>query len=235
MVCADGVVLASDSRTNAGVDYMTTYRKMYVRESPDRVLVILAAGSLATTQAVMAQIDRDIDDSTSPSLKTAADLWEAADMIGQISLAVQNRHREALDRDKVNGEASYILGGQIGDEPPGLRLIYPQGNAIAATPETPYLQIGETKYGKPMLDRLAHADLTLAQAARLALVSLDATIRSNLTVGPPFEVAIVPTDARRVSRRLHLDTGDAYLAELRQEWQSSIEALFAQLPRFDWE
>lgn len=235
LLCDEGVVLASDSRTNAGVDYMTTYRKMYVREGPDRAFVIVAAGSLATTQAVMARIDRDLADGLSPSLHTVTDLWEAAELLGQMSGDIQNRYREALERDGVNGEASFIIGGQVGIEPIGVRLVYPQGNAVAATAETPYLQIGETKYGKPMLDRLATTSLGLGDAARLALVSLDATVRSNLTVGLPFEVAILRAGDHRIERQLELDVGDPYLMSLRQEWQASIEQLFGRLPAFDWE
>ena len=151
----DGLVFGSDSRTNAGVDYVTTYSKMYVfSPSPDRVFVILSAGNLATTQEVMNHIQRDLDfPSNSPNLGSVRYLFEAAEYIGRVSLEVQTDHSAALTSSGVSGETTLLLGGQIAGQQHGLMLIYPQGNYITASPETPYLQIGESKYGKPAVDR----------------------------------------------------------------------------------
>ena len=242
-----GLVMASDSRTNAGVDYISSYSKLHVfQPAPDRLFVLLAAGSLATTREVLDRIRRDLDQAVNPrpspyqqgpgaTLLNVNYLFEAATYVGQVSLAVQNEHGPALRQAGVSAEASFILGGQIAGQPHGLFLIYPQGNAIAATPETPYLQIGESKYGKTSLDLVAHPGLSLDDGARLCLVSLVGTARSNLTVGPPFEVAICPRDLLAPSHRLKLDAGSPDLEALTQTWRDSLCQAFYGLPRFSWE
>ena len=163
-----GLVMVSDSRTNAGVDYISSYSKMYVfQPASDRLFVLLAAGNLATTQAVVSWIRRDLDRAHEPSVSGAGDLrscdylFEAAAYIGRVSVAVQRENGEALQQAGASAGASFLLGGQIAGEPHGLYLVYPQGNAIMATRETPYLQIGETKYGKPPLDNVGHTNLSL--------------------------------------------------------------------------
>lgn len=242
-----GLTMVSDSRTNAGVDYISTYSKLHVfQPAPDRIFVLMAAGSLATTREVLDRIRRDLDQSLNPrpspyqqfpgaTLLNVNYLFEAATYIGQLSQAVQHAHGPALRQAGVGGEASFILGGQIAGEAPGLYLIYPQGNAIAATPETPYLQIGESKYGKPVLDRIAHPALSLADGARVCLVSMVGTERSNLSVGPPFEVAIYPRDQLSLSHRLSLQEGSPELEALSRSWNESLSQAFAVLPRFSWE
>jgi putative proteasome-type protease len=155
--------------------------------------------------------------------------------VGKVSLSVQRDHGPALQQSGVSAETTLILGGQISGEPHGLFLIYPQGNYFAASPETPYLQIGENKYGKPALDRIAKLRLSLEDAARLCIVSLDATSRSNVTVGPPFEVAIYPKDSVTLSHRLKLDADSQLLKDLSQSWNRGICQAFESLPRFDWE
>lgn len=242
-----GLVLASDSRTNAGVDYISSYSKLHVfQPASDRIFVLLAAGSLATTREVIDRINRDLDQAVNPrpgpypdtpgaTLANVNYLFEAVTYIGQVSLAVQQEHGPALSRSGVSAEAVFILGGQIAGGPHGLYLIYPQGNAIAATPETPYLQIGESKFGKPVLDRIAHPGLSLDDGARVCLVSLDGTARSNLTVAPPFELAIYPRDRLALSHRLKLSADSPELAALSQSWHESQRRAFAALPRFPWE
>jgi putative proteasome-type protease len=242
-----GLVLASDSRTNAGVDYISSYSKLHVfQPAPDRLFVLLAAGSLATTREIIDRIGRDLDQWSNPrpgpyphtpgaNLANVNYLFEAATYIGQVSLAVQEEHGPALRQSGVSAEAVFILGGQIAGAPHGLYLIYSQGNAIAATPETPYLQIGESKFGKPVLDRIAHPGLSLDDGARVCLVSLDGTARSNLTVAPPFEVAIYPRDSLALSHRLRLTEDSADLVALSKSWQESQRRAFAALPRFSWE
>jgi putative proteasome-type protease len=168
-------------------------------------------------------------------LFTARYLFEAADYVGRISVAVQRTFSTPLRQAGASGEASFILGGQIAGQPHGLYLIYPQGNAIMATPETPFLQIGESKYGKPPLDYVGHTRLSLEDAARLCLVSQIVTRRSNLTVGPPFEIALVPADELRVSRRLKLDKDHSQVTRSMEIWARSMQETLSKLPRFQWE
>jgi len=232
-----GLVLASDSRTNAGIDYVTSYSKLHViTPAPDRLFVLLSAGNLATTQEVMNRIRRDLDQAASgTNLLSANYLFEVADYVGRVSLGVQRDHGPALSESGVSVQTTLILGGQIAGQPPGLYLIYPQGNYFSASPETPYLQIGENKYGKPALDRIVRSDMSLEDAARLCLVSLDGTSRSNVTVGPPFEVAIYPRDSLALSHRLKLGQDSPLLAAVSQSWNAGLRSVFEQLPRFDWE
>jgi putative proteasome-type protease len=233
----DGLVFASDSRTAAGVDYVTSYSKMHVfTPAPDRLFVLLSAGNLATTQEVINHIQRDLDYPTdAPNLATARYLFEAAEYIGDVSLQVQQAHAAALSSSGVSGETTLILGGQIAGQPHGLMLIYPQGNYITTSAETPYLQIGESKYGKPALDRIGHAELSLDDGARLALVSLDGTTRSNITVGPPFEVALYVKDQLVLCQRCKFDARDPFLIQMRDAWNAGMRAAFDRLPRFVWE
>ncbi len=233
----DGLVLAADSRTNAGVDYVTMFSKLHVfAPAPDRLFVLVSAGNLATTQEVLNRIRRDLDQPQSgPDLLSARYLFEAADYVGRVSLGVQRDHGPALHQSGVSAETTLILGGQIAGQPHGLYMIYPQGNYFAASPETPYLQIGENKYGKPALDRIVEPTLSLEDGARLCVVSLDATARSNVTVGPPFEVAIYPRDALALSHRLKLRADSPALQALSRSWNEGIRNVFQGLPRFDWE
>ena len=251
-----GLVFASDSRTNAGVDYISTYSKLHVfQPAPDRLFVLMAAGNLGTTQAVLNRIRRDLAAAASdqesldqgaaaaataeqhgrPDLRSARYLFEAADYIGHLSVAVQRQFATSLREAGATGEASFILGGQIAGEPHGLYLIYPQGNAVMATPETPFLQIGESKYGKPPLDYVGHPGLSLEDAARLCLVSQIITRRSNLTVGPPFEIALVPAGELRVSRRLKLEKDAPEVIRAMEVWASTMRESVQRLPRFAWE
>jgi putative proteasome-type protease len=232
----DGLVFASDSRTNAGVDYVTTYSKMHVfSPANDRIFVIMSAGNLATTQEVMNHIKRDIDyPGTSPNLANVRYLFEAAEYVGRISQQVQQSHNAALHQTGISGETTLLLGGQIAGEEHGLQLIYPQGNYIAASPETPYLQIGESKYGKPGLDRIVSPAMTLDEGARLCLVSLDATTRSNITVGAPFEVATLVKDDLKLNCRCVFEETDPYLTNLRQSWNTGINDVFKKLPAMTW-
>ena len=237
LMLEQGLVLASDSRTNAGVDYVTSYSKMRVfTPAPDRLFVLLSAGNLATTQEVINHVQRDLDyPSGGSSLARVRYLFEAAEYVGQVSLAVQRAHGEALQCSGVSGETTLILGGQIQGQPHGLLMIYPQGNYITASPETPYLQIGENKYGKPALDRIVHLGLSLDDGARLALVSLDATARSNATVAPPFEVAMYEKDSLKITQQLKFSDEDPLLRQIQVQWDEGIRRAFRSLPRFPWE
>jgi len=233
----DGLVFASDSRTNAGVDYVSTYRKMHLfGVSGERLMVLLASGNLATTQAVLNVIQRDLEDSSATeNLNSFHYLFDAAHYIGKISQRVQDEYREALKGDGISAETNFILGGQIHGREPNLYLIYPQGNYIAASTDTPYLQIGETKYGKPILDRIVRPETSLEDAARCALVSIDSTMRANISVGPPVDIAIYPRDTLALNRRITLDYGSPMLRVLQKRWNEGLQRAFEKLPRFDWE
>jgi putative proteasome-type protease len=237
-----GLVLASDSRTNAGVDYISTYSKMHVfQPAPDRLFVVLAAGSLATTQAVINWIRRDLDrpaeleSGSGKDLRHCDYLFEAAAYLGRVSVAAQKENAEALRQSGASGGASFLLGGQIGSEPHGLYLVYSEGNAIMATPETPYLQIGESKYGKPPLDNIGHANLSLEDAARLCLVSEVLTQRSNLSVGPPFELVVIPAGKRAISQQIKIAGDDPMLASIIDTWSEAQREALYRLPQLPWE
>lgn len=233
----DGLLFASDSRTNAGVDYVTTYSKMHTfAPAPDRLFVLLAAGSLATTQEIVNYIQRDLAyPDGKENLLSSRYLFEAAEYIARVSQAVQQNHSQTLQQAGISGDVTLILGGQIQGQPHGLMMIYPQGNYIEASTSTPYLQIGETKYGKPVLDRLLHYDLPLNDAARLALVSLTSTANSNITVGPPFEVSAYHTNQFQLASHCRFEPNGKFLNQLESAWKNGLQAAFESLPRFEWE
>ncbi|MHB8454142.1 MAG: peptidase [Acidiferrobacterales bacterium] len=233
----DGLVFASDSRTNAGMDYVSTYSKMHNFDvESERLYVLLTSGNLAVTQAVVNAIRRDLERSDAGiSLNSVEYMFDAARYIGEVSFRIQQQHSEQLQQHGINAEASFILGGQIGGRPPDIFLIYPQGNYITASEETPFLQIGETKYGRPILDRVIHPETTLEDAARCALVSLDSTMRSNISVGPPVELAICKRNSMQIDRHLSLKSGTPFYSRLQESWNEGLHRAFERLPRFDWE
>lgn len=230
-----GLVFCSDSRTSAGVDNVSIYSKMHRFEtSPDRLLVLLSAGNLATTQAVNSQIERDLaNPEISRDLNGFSHLDEVAAYVGEISARIQGTYSEQSEQNGFG--ASFILGGQIGDQPVDVFLIYPEGNYIAASRDKPFLQIGETKYGKPILDRIIAPETSLERAGRCALVSMDASMRSNLSVGPPIELLLYTADTLEQVRYHRFEENDAYLQRLSAAWSEGLEELFMKLPRFEWE
>jgi putative proteasome-type protease len=236
MNLSDGLVFASDSRTNAGTDYVTSYSKMHTFEpSTDRMFVLLSAGNLATTQEVINRIKRDLDfRDSNESLVSAGYMFEVADYIGRVTKEVQQNHGTALQQAGVSGEVTWILGGQIAGQPHSLMLIYPQGNYIEASVETPFLQIGETKYGKPVLDRVLNYQTSVEDAAKLALVSLTSTANSNITVGPPFELAIYRGGDFRIDKRCKFDANGDYLPTLERAWRDGLYQVFNDLPALNW-
>ncbi len=231
-----GLVFASDTRTSAGVDDVRTYNKMHIFETPgERVFVLMSSGNLATTQVVLNHIRSDMADAAAPvSLNSVRHMFDAADYIGGLSVRSQ-RESAQHTQSSVNFRTTLILGGQIAGEDPALYLIYPEGNCISASPESPYMQIGESKYGKPILDRIIRPHVTLEDAARCALVSMDSTMKSNLTVGPPLDLAIVPRDALRVAHKERFDLDTPFYAELKKSWGDLLVRSFLELPRFGWE
>jgi putative proteasome-type protease len=232
-----GLVFASDSRTNAGSDQVSQYGKMHTMGiEGERQFVLLSAGNLATTQAVLTHIRHELTDNPECHLCQARYMDEVADYIGAISREQQMRYTEAEGASAgFSPSVSFILGGQIRGEPPTLHLIYPEGNHITTSRATPYLQIGETKYGKPILDRVIDPETSLEDAARCALVSMDSTMQSNVTVGPPVEVLIYETDSLVQRRYMRFDEHHPYYFELRTKWADNIRTAFNALPPFNWE
>ena len=209
-----GLVFCSDSRTNAGADQVSTYGKMHTfGRDGERQIVLLSAGNLATTQAVLARLRRDI---------------------GQVLRRQDDKHGAAVARAGFSAEASFIIGGQIGSNPARLFLVYPQGNFITTSEQTPFLQIGETKYGRPLLDRIIRPTTSLDDAARAALVSMDSTIRSNVTVGPPVELLSYVCDSLILDSYLCLREDDDYLLEIKRAWNEKITQAFNELPAITW-
>jgi putative proteasome-type protease len=233
----DGLVLAADTRTNAGVDYVSTYEKLHLfGVDGERQFVLLTAGNLATTQAVVHRIRRDLDDPEAPtSLFKARYLFEAADYVGNLNYEVQRRRRDAAKETGINIEANFLLAGQIGGQEHSLFQIYPQGNYIATSRETPFLQIGESKYGKPILDRVVEPEMSLEDGGRCALVSLDSTMRSNVSVGVPFDLVLYAKNTMLIGRRIRYKANTPYYASLKKKWNEGIRRAFKGLPRFDWE
>ncbi|MDZ7736546.1 MAG: peptidase [Gammaproteobacteria bacterium] len=232
-----GLVFASDSRTNAGVDNIRIHSKIhpFIREG-EVMLVLLSSGNLATSQSVVNQIKKDLKNpDAKTSLFTAEDMAEACNYVGEVNRKVQKQYDFEDQQAGFNVEATFILGGQIRHEQPKLALIYPQGNYLLATEETPFFQIGESKYGKTILDRIIEPSVSLEDAARCALVSLDSTSRSNVGVGPPFELIMYRKDSLRIDNRFKYDLDSNYYKQLRQAWAENLRAAFYSLPRFDWE
>ena len=224
------MVFVSDSRTNAGVDHINTYSKMHVFKHERRFLVVLASGNLATTQGVVAHIERDLKDQSRTSLTRVTTLDEAAEYIGEISVAEQNKHaNKRLEKD-FRPEASFILGGQLLHDDPGLIHVYPEGNFVRASESTPFLQVGEVKYGKPILDRILDEDTTVPVAVMCGLVSMDSTMRSSAAVGPPIEYLVYLNDSYTDTIHRSLDEDNEYLLTLRRMWSENLRTAFKALP-----
>jgi putative proteasome-type protease len=235
MSVKEGLVFASDSRTNAGADQVATYSKMHVfGNDGDRQIVLLSAGNLATTQAVVARVERDIRDGVDTHLMTVPNMDAAAEYVGQILQTQGERHEAAVSAAGISAEATFIIGGQIKNGRTRLYLVYPQGNFITTSKETPFLQVGETKYGKAILDRVIQPSTSLDDAALCALVSMDSTMRSNATVGPPIEILSYRHDSLRIDGYLRLEDGDDYLLEIKRAWNSNLLNAFKALPAFKW-
>ncbi len=230
----EGLVFLADTRTNAGLDNVSTYRKLHVlRPAPDRVFVLESAGNLATTQEVLDLIERDLTGG-GENLASVTHLFEAALYIGRLNREVSARHREALEAAGADGTATFILGGQIAETPPDILLIYPEGNYIRASDDRPFLQIGESKYGKFMLELAVSANVNLIGATKIALGSMMSTARANLSVGPPYDIAVYTNDALSIGEaRIMPDS--PMLGRMREVWEKHLLAGIAELPPFTTE
>lgn len=230
-----GLIFASDSLTNAGIDHVSTYSKMHTFVKPGfHMFVLLAAGNLATTQSVVKRLHDDELSGSLPNLSTVQSMTEAVDYVGHISSEVQRVQAER-DTASTSFEATFIFGGQLAGNAPEMYMVYPQGNHIHESDTHPFLQIGETKYGKPILDRVIRRDTTLEQAARCALVSINSTIRSNLTVGPPVELHIYPANTIGSGRHMIFPEDDPYYRALGDAWSEGLRQTLNSLPPFEWE
>jgi putative proteasome-type protease len=226
-----GMVFLADSRTNAGVDHVNTFRKMHVFErAGDRVLVLMTAGNLAVSQAVVHLLHEAAVDPHADSVYTAPNMFEAAVLVGEALRVVHQRDAAAFKEHGIEFNASFIIGGQIRGELPRLFNIYAAGNFIEATADTPYFQIGESKYGKPILDRVITRSSSLAEATKCALISMDSTIRSNLSVGPPLDLLCLKRDALRVLVHRSISGDDDYFRMIRGGWGESLRHAFHALP-----
>ncbi len=231
-----GLVFLSDSRTNAGVDHINTFRKMHVFEkSGERVLVLMSSGNLSISQAVVNLLRERLEAKKGVNLNRVKNMFEAARHVGDCLREVYDRDAEALQNFNIEFNAALILGGQIKGEEQRLFQIYAAGNFIEASRETPYFQIGESKYGKPILDRVINRKIGLDEAAKCALVSMDSTIRSNLSVGMPLDMLIYERDSLRVKRRVVIGADSAYYGAIRAQWGARLRDAFAELPDPDWD
>lgn len=229
-----GLVFAADTRTNAGVDNIAQYRKLHFWKQPgDRVLVLLSAGNLAVTQSVVSLLNEQLnaDDPGKTHLYNAPNMYRAARVVGDAVREARRIDGAALEASK-GFFASFIIGGQIGQERPRLFQVYSEGNFIEATDDTPFIQIGEHKYGKPILDRVAQPGMSLGEAAKLMLLSFDSTLRSNLSVGMPIDILLYDRDSLDVRREKRICADDEYFKKLSASWSEALRSAFARIEEF---
>jgi putative proteasome-type protease len=231
-----GLVMLSDSRTNAGVDQINTFRKMATFQRPnDRVLVLMSAGNLGITQAVINLLEAAPDDAEQKTrLLSATNMFNAARVVGDALREIHDRDAEDLREHGYEFNGTFILGGQIKGEEPRLFHIYSAGNFIESSVDTPYFQIGESKYGKPIIDRVITRSSSLGQTTKCALVSMDSTIRSNLSVGPPLDLCIIKRDELKLSTHISIDMDNEYFKMLRERWGFALQEVFSELPNPNW-
>jgi len=230
-----GLVLASDSRTNAGYDQVNVCRKMHTFIQPgERVFIVLSSGSLSLTQSIITLLRRDFD--AGRGLAAAPSLYDAARIIGEQVRRVSDLDRAALERDDYKFNVHFVLGGQVRGSAHQLYLVYPQGNPLCASEDSPYLQIGECKYGRPILDRgIRYERTSLKEAAKYALISIDSTMRSNVTVGPPIDMVVYQADELRITHQRRFTPKDPDLLDIHWQWENALQRAIQELPeiRFD--
>ncbi|MBM7059255.1 proteasome-type protease [Pseudomonas sp. UL073] len=230
MNLADGLVFVSDSRTNAGIDHIATFRKLFTFGVPgERLIVLQTAGNLATSQSVINLLKQRSADPNLVSLHSVPTLYDATALVAETIREVVARDGAPL-AGNTDLTCSFLVGGQIAGSPPDLYSIYPQGNFIQATVDTPFLQLGESKYGKPILDRNLHYATSLEEALRCALVSFDSTIRSNLSVGLPLDLLVYHKDSLILPEGYRVGEDDDYYSDIRKRWASGLQELLGALP-----
>jgi len=227
-------VFLSDSRTNAGVDQISTYRKMTVFEHPgERLMVLLSAGNLAITQAVQQIVCERLAPGET-SLWNANVMLQAVRVVGDAVREVHARDAPALKEAGIEFNCSFIFGGQIRGESMRLFHVYAAGNFIEATAENPYFQIGEAKYGKPIIDRVISPSTSLGEAAKCALISMDSTLRSNISVGMPLDLLVYEADRLRVTKFVQIDQDNEYMQMIRNTWGARLRQVFSEIPDPTW-
>ena len=235
---AEGLVLLSDTRTNAGVDNISTFSKMHVVEQPgERLACMMTAGNLSVSQMVVNMVQEGFASETLDgtfSLATTPSMFATAQLVGEAIRKAFAAHGEAMRAQNIPFDVSILLAGQVKGRRMRLFQIYSAGNFIEATEETPFLQIGEHKYGKPILDRAARYDTPLYDAIKLVLVSMDSTLRSNLSVGLPIDLLVYRKDACRVDLRRRIHGDDPYFRQISEQWSSALREAYLAIPRPDW-
>jgi putative proteasome-type protease len=231
-----GIVFASDSRTNAGVDQIAIFRKMHViNREGDRLITILSSGNLSITQSAINHLEHLMGGDSNKTVLHAKSMYEIADMVGNALREVRRRDGPYLQQNSIDASASFLVGGQIRGEPQRLFHVYSEGNFIEATPETPYFQIGESKYGKPVIDRVITRHTSLLDAAKCVLVSFDSTMRSNISVGLPIDLLVYHSGSLRPGIRRRIDENDTYFNMIHAEWGEGLKRVFAQIPNPQWD
>ena len=229
-----GVVLVSDSRTNAGLDNVNIYTKMLTYDVGDRTIIIVTSGNLGTSQAVFKSIEKDIKDKNAAlNLNTCKDFEQIASYVGKLN--IKHSSPDGVNTDSLVLGSTFIIGGQIRGQELELYMVYPQGNFIRPADSKPYLVIGEVKYGKPILDRVITPSVSIGDASRCALISMDSTLKSDLTVGPPIDIAVYKKDQKKISYLKCLNTSDEEYSKVCDKWSDKVLQVFDTFPKFDWE
>ena len=230
----EGMVFASDRRTNAGLDNFNSYSKMYVHKGIDRNIIILTSGNLATSQAVFNSITKDLeDDKNGNNLNNLFNLNEIAKYIGRLN--IKHSSPDGINQETIELGSTFIVGGHIKDQESELYLVYPQGNFIKSSEFKPYLVIGEIKYGKPILDRVVKSDTYLGDAARCALISMDSTMKADLSVGPPIDLVVYKNNLSEIVYQQSLEINDDDYQYISKQWEKGIFEIFKSFDRFKWE
>jgi putative proteasome-type protease len=231
-----GMIFASDSRTNAGVDQIARFSKMRVfARTGERLVVMLSSGNLSLTQNAVNVLElRNREGDSVPSVMNAKSMFDIARMLGDAVREVRVRDAGYLEQNNIDSSANFIVGGQVAGEPSRLFHVYGEGNFIEATSETCYFQIGESKYGKPVIDRVVNRTMSLTDATKCTLVSFDSTMRSNISVGLPIDLLVYETDSLAIGTRRRLDEDDPYFQMVHTQWGEGLRRVFAQLPDPDW-
>jgi putative proteasome-type protease len=231
----DGMVLIADTRTNAGLDNISTFRKLNVFKQPgERVLALTSSGNLSISQSVVSMLNEGIDNpegGESATLMNAPTMFQAAQRIGHAIRRVHEIEGPALEAADVKFDVSFLFGGQIKGDKLRLYMIYSAGNFIECTVDTPYLQIGEHKYGKPILDRAVRYGIDIYDGLKIALLSMDSTLRSNLGVGMPIDVTVVRRDVCDAELSYRIEPGDPYFHDLSERWSAALRAAHIAIPR----
>ncbi len=234
----DGLVMLSDTRTNAGVDYVSSFGKMHLFCTPgERMICVLSAGNLAVSQAVVNQLEEGVENEKTGEIETLYNvptMFRAAQLAGKAIRQIYTIDGEALQAQDINFDVSLLVSGQIAGREVRLFNVYPAGNFIEATEDTPYMQVGEHKYGKPILDRAGAYDIDLYDAAKLCLISMDSTIRSNLTVGMPVDLLVYRRDGLEPEVQLRVNEDDPYFQTIHRQWSEALRDAYLALPEPPW-